>query len=56
MGKVMLGWNEYVDQYFQSFLLWHDIWNANGQPSEGIIADLRRKTRSEYHKVCKMVM
>ncbi len=52
----MPGWNEYVDQYFQSSLLWHDIWKANGQPSEGIIADLRRKTRSEYHKVCKMVM
>ncbi len=56
VSKIMPGWNEYVDQYFQSPLLWHDIWKANGQPSEGITADLRCKTRSEYHKVCKMVM
>ncbi len=56
VSKVMPGWNEYVDQYFQSSLLWHNIWKANGQPREGIIAVLRRKTRSEYHKVCKMVM
>ncbi len=27
-----------------------------GQPSEGIIVDLRLKTRSEYYKLCKMVM
>ncbi len=45
-----------IIQYFQSSLLWHDIWKANGQPSEGIITDLRCKPMSEYHKVCKMVM
>ena len=56
VSKVMPGWNNYVHKYFQSSLLWHNIWKANGQPSEGVIADLRRKTRSQYHKVCKMVM
>ena len=55
-SKVIPGWTDYVQRYFQSSLLWHDIWKANGQPKEGTIADLRRKTRSEYHKVCKMVM
>ncbi len=56
VSKVMPGWNEYVDQYFQSSLLLHDILKANGELSEGIMADLRCKTRSEYHKVCKMVI
>jgi hypothetical protein len=56
VSKIVTGWNEYVDQYFRSSLLWHDIWKANGQPSQGIIADLHKKTRSEYHKICKMVM
>ncbi len=36
--------------------MWHDIWKANDQPSEGITVDLRCKIRSEYHKVYKMVM
>ncbi len=56
VSKVMPGWNEYVEHYLQSSLLWHDVWKANGQPSESIIADLRCKTRLEYPKVCKMVM
>ncbi len=44
MSKVTPRYNEYVDQYFQSSLLCHDIWKANRQPSEGTIADLRHKT------------
>ena len=56
ISKIVTGWNDYVDQYFKSSLLWHNIWKANGQPSLGIIADLHKKTRSEYHKICKMVM
>ncbi len=54
--KVMPGCNRNVDNYFQYSLLWHNIWKANGEPSEGLIADLRCKTWSEYHKVCKMLI
>ncbi len=32
------------------------MWKANDQPTEGLIADLRHKTRREYHKVCKLVI
>ncbi len=37
-------------------LFWHSLWLENGQPKEGIIADLRFKTRTQYHRVCKVVM
>lgn len=56
VSKVLPGWNDHVDDYFRASLFWHDLWNANGRPKDGLIADLRRKTRSEYHKTCKMVM
>ncbi len=32
------------------------MWKANDQPREGLITDLRRKTRREYYKVCKLVI
>ncbi len=54
VSKVVAGWNEYVEEYFQASHFWHDMWKANDQPREGLIADLRRKTRREYHKVCKL--
>ncbi len=49
-------WNEYVEEYFLASLFWHDMWKAHDQPREGLIANLRRKTRREYYKVCKLVM
>ncbi len=57
VSKVVAGWNEYIEKkYFQASLFWHDMWKANDQPREGLIADLPCKTRKEYHKVCKLVM
>ena len=54
--KVVPGWNEYVKKYFESSLFWHNMWVDNGRPQQGIIADLRKSTRSKYHTVRKMVL
>ncbi len=51
-SKVVPGWNEYVEEYFRSSLFWHSLWLENGLPKEGIIVDLRGKTRTQYHRVC----
>ncbi len=55
-SNVVHGWNVYVEEYFRSSLFWHSSWLENGHPKEGIIADWRRKTITQYHRVCKMVM
>ena len=34
-------------------LFWHAIWCQNDKPNEGYIAEIRRKTRSEYHKTVR---
>ena len=54
-NKCVPGWNEYVDKFFKSSLFWHNLWRENGEPETGILADIRRKTRSQYHQAHKMV-
>ena len=56
LAKKVLGWNEYVKSYFKSALFWHFLWKENGQPAEGILAEIRRRTRSQYHQAHKMVL
>ncbi len=52
--KSVPGWKDYVQNYFNAFLFWHNMWVDNGWPPVGVVADLRCKTRAKYHHVCKM--
>ena len=44
-----------MEHYFRTSLFWHKYWIKKGRPEEGIIADIRRNTRANYHKARKMV-
>ncbi len=44
-------WNDYANGYFDTSLLWHNMWVENDKPHNGIVADLMRQTH-----VCKMVL
>ena len=44
-------WNDSVEEYFKNALFWHDVWVENGRPNEGELYNIRKKTRSDYHKV-----
>ena len=54
MSKVVADLNEYVDKYFQNFFA--VAYYMKSQTNKGIIADLRWKSRPEYHAVCKMLL
>ena len=47
---IVGGWNKYVRENRNKAILWHNLWKDCGRPLDGIIADLRRKTRTDYHK------
>ena len=47
--KVTPGWNELVEYNFQNSLFWHKLWVENDRPASGVIADIRRATRTRYH-------
>ena len=36
-------------------MFWHKLWKENECPRSGVISDIRRKTRAQYHNVLKKV-
>ncbi len=49
------GWSEYIKPYRDQSIFWHKLWQDNGSPRAGIIADIRRKTRAQYHNELKRI-
>lgn len=54
--KRIPGWNQFVKPLHEKAMFWHMIWNQNGRPQQGVVADIRRHTRSLYHKAVKKTM
>ena len=53
-GKFRLaGWNDHVKPYRDQSIFWHRLWVDNDRPRHGIIADIRRRTRTSYHHAVK---
>jgi len=53
--KTIPGWNSYVEPFHQQALFWHRLWKEAGSPGQGIIADIRRHSRSKYDSAIKHV-
>ena len=51
----MPGWNDFVAPKRLDSLFWHRIWRECGSPPTGVVAQLMRKTRGEYHKAIRFV-
>ena len=53
--KVIPGWNEYVKEHAERARFWHYIWKEDGRKRDGIVANIRRKTRAQYHYAIRKV-
>ena len=53
--KATPGWNEYVEPKRQVSLFWHNMWKDQGCPHHGVVADIMRSTRAQYHSAIKWV-
>ena len=49
----MIGWNDCVREKAKTAKFWHTLWNMNDRPSTGWVAQIRRRTRAEYHRAIK---
>ena len=49
------GWNEHVREKRESSLFWHERWKEQGRPGVGWLADMRKRTRTQYHLAVKSV-
>ena len=48
-------WNEYIEPHIECAMFWYTLWKDNGSPQNGILADIRRKTKFKYHYMIKWV-
>ena len=49
------GWNAYIRDKRDKAIFWHDMWKNAGSPKCGVVADIRRSTRAQYHRAVKQV-
>ena len=54
--KIVPGWNEHVKEHADRALMWHNIWLNSGRPTQGYLANIRRKTRLKYHYALRHVV
>ena len=48
--KPLPGWNDLCKEKREKAIFWHNMWKDAGRPREGHIANIRRRTRSQYHQ------
>ena len=49
------GWNMYVKQYKDDSIKRHIEWRDAGRPEHGLLSDMRRQSRAQYHKAVKFI-
>ena len=49
------GWSEYVASFKEKSLFWHDLWVQCGRPKTGVVSDIMRRTRTDYHRAIRHV-
>ena len=50
MAAIMIpGWNEQVKSYKETSLFWHWIWLEAGEPMNGYVYNIMKRTRHQYH-------
>ena len=54
-SNFVAGWNDYVKDYRNKSIFWHNIWKDCGRPVEGFVANIRKNTRRDYHDAIKYV-
>jgi len=49
------GWSEVVAPLRDQSLFWHNLWTDCSRPHQGLVADIKRKTRARYHRAVRYV-
>ena len=51
--KIITGWNENVRVHRNQSIFWHNLWKDYGRPIDGLVCEIRRRTRFNYHLAIK---
>ena len=55
IGMILLSADEHVEPFRKKSLLWHKIWLDNNKSKSGLVTDIMRSTRCQYHSQVKWV-
>lgn len=51
--RVIAGWKDHAEPVRNEAIFWHNLWVECGRPINGVVADIRRRTRAKYKQVVK---
>jgi hypothetical protein len=51
--RVIPGWSEHVAPLREKSLFWHNVWLQAGKPRNGVLANIMRTARINYHKAIR---
>ena len=54
-AESLAGWNEHISHLKDVSLTYHWLWKESGKPRNGYYADMRRRTRAQYHYAVKQI-
>ena len=54
--RIIPGWKEHVQEHADRAKLWHEVWVQKNKPRDGIYANLKRKSRMQYHYAIRSLM
>ena len=52
-GKDVPGWDEMVKPERERSLFWHWMWQEAGKPQTGVVYNVMKRTRHQYHYVVR---
>jgi hypothetical protein len=53
--KAIPGWSDLVEGHRKTALFWHRMWKENNSPKQGVIFEIRKRTRAQYHMAIRNV-
>ena len=54
--RIIPGWKEHVQEHADRAKLWHEVWLHHNKPRDGIYANLKQKSRMQYHYAIRSLM
>ena len=55
VNKAIPGWEENIKPQRDSSLFWHAVWISAARPNNGVLHDIMKKTRNQYHYAVRKV-
>ena len=53
--KSIPGWKNIVEPYKEEAVFWHSVWQSADRPQLGVLKEIMKRTRNQYHYAIRRV-